>query len=146
MGVAIPKSFLSCNVILPDAGAGGKRRMRQALGEALRQCHDLWVSKAGLGLDQARDGKCRPSGILGVAVLMRWLLIGLLISVGALLYVAVAATRHVWRQRRALAGRATGQETAEVAEARKDIVSEDRTPKDVVLKDVDAADRGSKQI
>ncbi len=73
---------------------------------------------------------------------MRWLLIGLLISVGALLYVAVAATRHVWRHRRAQAGRAT----AKVAEARKDIVSEDKTPKDVVLKDVDAADRGSKQI
>lgn len=123
--------------------------MRQALGEALRQCHDLWVSKAGLGLDTARDGNGRPSGILGVAVLMRWLLIGLLISVGALLYVAVAATRHVWRQRRAQAGRTTGQETpetAEVAEAQKGMVSEDTAPKDVVLNDVDAADRGSKQI
>lgn len=32
---------------------------------------------------------------------MRWLLIGLLISVGALLFVAGAVVRHVWRQRRA---------------------------------------------
>jgi hypothetical protein len=104
-------------------------------------------------LDWGRGGNSRPSGILGVAVLMRWLLIGLLISVGALLYVAVAATRHVWRQRRAQAGRATGQETPEVTEARKDMVLDDTVPEDVVLKDKDevlkdlnAADRGSKQI
>ena len=52
---------------------------------------------------------------------MRWLLIGLLISVGALLYVAVAATRHVLRQRRAQAGRArdkrSGQNVPELAES-----------------------------
>jgi hypothetical protein len=34
-----------------------------------------------------------------LAVLMRWLVIGLLISVGALLLVAVAVARHVRRQR-----------------------------------------------
>jgi hypothetical protein len=41
----------------------------------------------------------RRSGILGLAVLMRWLLVVLLISVGALVYVAGALTRHVLRQR-----------------------------------------------
>ena len=71
---------------------------------------------------------------------MRWLLIGLLISVGALLYVAVAATRHVWRQRHAQAGRTTdqgtGQDSADTAEVAG-------TLEDEVPKDKDAADRGS---
>jgi hypothetical protein len=40
------------------------------------------------------------SDILGLVVLMLWLLIGLLISVGALLYVAAAVTRRILRQRR----------------------------------------------
>jgi cell division protein FtsL len=39
----------------------------------------------------------------GLAVLMRWLVIGLLVSVGALLLVAGGVVRHVWRQRRLLA-------------------------------------------
>ena len=34
---------------------------------------------------------------------MRWLVIGLLVSVGALLLVAGGVARHVWRQRRLLA-------------------------------------------
>jgi hypothetical protein len=39
----------------------------------------------------------------GLAVLMRWLVIGLLVSVGALLLVAGGVARHVWRHRRLLA-------------------------------------------
>ena len=78
---------------------------------------------------------------------MRWLLIGLLISVGALLYVAVAATRHVLRQRRAQAGRTTdqgtGQETPDAVEVAGTL--EDEIPKDKILKDKDAAGRGSDQ-
>ena len=74
---------------------------------------------------------------------MRWLLIGLLISVGALLYVAVAATRHVLRQRRAQAGLATdqtaGQETSDAAEIAGTL--EDKYPKDK-----DDAGRGSNQL
>jgi hypothetical protein len=38
---------------------------------------------------------------------MRWLVIGLLVSVGALLLVAVAVTRHVARQKRLLAADAS---------------------------------------
>jgi hypothetical protein len=38
-----------------------------------------------------------------LAVLMRWLVIGLLVSVGALLLVAGGVARHVWRQRRMVA-------------------------------------------
>ena len=37
---------------------------------------------------------------------MRWLVIGLLVSVGALLLVAGAVARHVWRQRRVQADEA----------------------------------------
>ena len=39
----------------------------------------------------------------GLAVLMRWLVIGLLVSVGALLLVAGGVVMHVRRQRRLLA-------------------------------------------
>lgn len=39
----------------------------------------------------------------GLVVLMRWLVIGLLVSVGALLVVAGGVARHVWRHRRLLA-------------------------------------------
>jgi len=42
---------------------------------------------------------------------MRWLVIGLLVSVGALLLVAGGVARHVWRQRRLLA-----EESAEEAQ------------------------------
>jgi hypothetical protein len=45
----------------------------------------------------------------GLAVLMRWLLIGLLISVGALLLVAVAVARHILRQRRMQGEEALGK-------------------------------------
>ena len=47
----------------------------------------------------------------GLVVLMRWLVIGLLVSVGALLLVAGGVARHVWRQRRQLA-----EETADDAQ------------------------------
>ena len=46
------------------------------------------------------DADAWVSDILGVVVLMLWLLIGLLISVGALLFVAAAVTRRILRQRR----------------------------------------------
>ena len=46
-------------------------------------------------------GGCLVS--FGLAVLMRWLVIGLLVSVGALLLVAGGVVRHVRRQRRLLA-------------------------------------------
>jgi hypothetical protein len=46
------------------------------------------------------DTGARGSDILGLVVLMLLLLIGLLISVGALLFVAGAVTRHILRQRR----------------------------------------------
>jgi hypothetical protein len=46
------------------------------------------------------DADAWVSDILGVVVLMLWLLIGLLISVGALLFVAGAVTRRILRQRR----------------------------------------------
>jgi hypothetical protein len=52
------------------------------------------------GGDGMRTIERQASDILGVAVLTRWLLIGLLISVGALLFVAGAVTRHILRQRR----------------------------------------------
>ena len=42
---------------------------------------------------------------------MRWLVIGLLVSVGALLFVAVAVTRHVWRHKRVLASEAADAES-----------------------------------
>jgi hypothetical protein len=42
---------------------------------------------------------------------MRWLVIGLLVSVGALLLVAGGVARHVWRQRRTQA-----EETADDAQ------------------------------
>jgi hypothetical protein len=48
-----------------------------------------------------------------LAVLTRWLLIGLLISVGALLFVAGAVTRHILRQRRIQANEASGTVRAE---------------------------------
>jgi hypothetical protein len=55
-----------------------------------------------------RDG-CLVS--FGLAVLMRWLVIVLLVSVGALLLVAGGVARHVRRQRRLLA-----EESAEEAQ------------------------------
>jgi hypothetical protein len=49
------------------------------------------------------------SGILRLAVLMRWLLIGLLISVGVLLFVAGAVAWHVLRQKRVQSEEALGK-------------------------------------
>ena len=48
-------------------------------------------------------GGCGSLIFFGVVVLMRWLVIVLLVSVVALLLVAVAVARHVWRHRRLLA-------------------------------------------
>jgi hypothetical protein len=42
---------------------------------------------------------------------MRWLVIGLLVSVGALLFVAVAVARHVSRRKRVLANAASDLHT-----------------------------------
>jgi hypothetical protein len=68
------------------------------------------------GLCQSRTGELNPSGILGWFVPMRWLMIGLLVSLGALLFAAAALARHIWLQRRklrreALAALEAAQET-----------------------------------
>ena len=47
-----------------------------------------------------RRGKGNLSGILGWFAPMRWLMIGLLVSLGALLFAAGGVARHVWLQRR----------------------------------------------
>jgi cell division protein FtsL len=48
-------------------------------------------------------GRCGSLIFFGVVVLMRWLVIVLLVSVVALLLVAVAVARHVWRHKQLLA-------------------------------------------
>ena len=45
-------------------------------------------------------GRGNPSDILGWFAPMRWLLIGLLLSLGALLIAAAGVARHIWLQRR----------------------------------------------
>ena len=45
-------------------------------------------------------GGLNPSGILGGFAPMRWLMIGLLVSLGALLFAAAGVARHIWLQRR----------------------------------------------
>jgi hypothetical protein len=50
-------------------------------------------------LDGVGDGDGRLV-FFGIVVLTHWLVIGLLVSLGALLLVAGAVVRHVWRQRR----------------------------------------------
>jgi hypothetical protein len=45
-------------------------------------------------------GKPTLSGILGWFAPMRWLMIGFLVSLGALLMAAAGLVRHVWLQRR----------------------------------------------
>jgi cell division protein FtsL len=94
MGVAILViSVPCCTVILPQTGSVGKRGMDR-----------------GVDCSPADD---RGGGLIsfGLAVLMRWLVIGLLVSVGALLLVAGGVARHVWRHRRLLA-----EESAEEAQ------------------------------
>jgi hypothetical protein len=59
----------------------------------------LPISQAIGGGTSSRRGRLV---FFGVVVLMRWLVIGLLVSVVALLLVAGAVARHVWRQRRLL--------------------------------------------
>jgi len=46
--------------------------------------------------------------------MMRWLVVGLLVSVGALLFVAAAVARHVSRQKRVLATEAADLDTQKV--------------------------------
>ena len=50
----------------------------------------------------------------GVVVMMRWLVIGLLVSVAALLLVAGAAAWHVFRRRRLLAEESADTESQKV--------------------------------
>ena len=45
-------------------------------------------------------GRGNPSGILGWFAPMRWLMIGLLVSLGALLIAAAGVARHILLQRR----------------------------------------------
>jgi hypothetical protein len=45
-------------------------------------------------------GGGKASGILGGFAPMRWLMIGLLVSLGALLFAAGGVARHIWLQRR----------------------------------------------
>ena len=66
---------------------------------------------ATCSIRQQIPDRVRPSGILREVVLMRWLVVGLLVSVGALLFVAVAVTRHVSRQKRAVASEAADLDT-----------------------------------
>ena len=49
-------------------------------------------------------------------MLMRWMVIGLLVSVGALLLVAGGVARHVWRHKRLLA-----EESAEDAQKARNL-------------------------
>ena len=62
-------------------------------------------------------GSATLSGILGWFAPMRWLMIGFLVSLGALLMAAAGLVRHVWLQRRkhrlrALAALDAAHETA----------------------------------
>jgi len=67
-----------------------------------------------------------------LAVLMRWLLIGLLVSVVALVCVAGAVARHVWRQKRAQAEEIPGLEAVTIDGQAK---PEDRKPEDLKQND-----------
>jgi hypothetical protein len=51
---------------------------------------------------------------------MRWLVIGLLVSVGTLLLVAGGMARHVWRQRRSLAEEAADLDAQKTQNLRLD--------------------------
>jgi hypothetical protein len=46
-------------------------------------------------------GPARRSGILGWFAPMRWLMIGLFVSLGALLTAAAGVARHIWRHHHA---------------------------------------------
>jgi hypothetical protein len=71
--------------------------------------------KPGREVEQER-GRGNLSDILGGFAPMRWLLIGLLLSLGALLFAAAGVARHIWLQRKqhgreTLAAREASQET-----------------------------------
>jgi hypothetical protein len=64
------------------------------------------LGKQGLAVGcDSLDVGGRGGGLVffGLAVLMRWMVIVLLVSVVALLLVASGVARHVWRQRRLIA-------------------------------------------
>jgi hypothetical protein len=46
--------------------------------------------------------RSKPSDILGWFATMRWLMIGLLVSLGAMLFAVGAAARHIWLHRKKL--------------------------------------------
>jgi len=60
----------------------------------------------------------------GIVVLMRWLVIGLLVSVAALLLVAVGVARHVWRQRRLVSEDSANLELQEAQNLELDVALE----------------------
>ena len=71
---------------------------------------------AAKGSQPRKGGIGNPSGILGGFAPMRWLMIGLLMSLGALLIAAAGVARHIWLQRRqhrreTLAAREASSET-----------------------------------
>lgn len=69
----------------------------------------------------------------GVVVWMHWLVIGLLVSVGALLLVAGAVASHVWRHRRLLAEESTELEAQKAHNLTLDLALD--LPKSKDLKD-----------
>jgi len=62
----------------------------------------------------------RLSGILRGSVMMRWLVIGLLVSVVALLLAAGGVARHVWRHKRQLGRDAAAAEEQKVGNVQLD--------------------------
>lgn len=77
---------------------------------------------------RCRGGRCLI--FFGLAVLMRWLLIGLLISVVVLLCVAGAVTRHILRQRRVQPGELPAEDVQPGKDSGADAGSEPPPPAD----------------
>jgi hypothetical protein len=67
---------------------------------------------------------------------MRWLLIGLLISVGALLFLAGAVTRHIMRQRRTQSDDAVGKPGDSEVEIESEIDRGTDPVEDIALKEL----------
>jgi hypothetical protein len=68
----------------------------------------------------------------GIVVLMRWLVIALLVSVLALLLVAGAMARHVWRHRRLLAEDAANLEGQRAQNREFDLAPDLQEPSELV--------------